>query len=676
MDFDQLQTQLNQLGVTPPDILRASLYLDSLINTRNFLHNQMSNPVPGGLGNNYAFVQQAVRSNSLLNELAEILDWFVSPAIEADLQHAHQIRHNAQALGWTYRDYFDNTILDANAQIYQNNIQGFFGRYPITSEAMQRLTQNFQQNILQACQRIIQDRGDIERLFSDLYIDLSLDYLSKIKSTGSDFHKGGKQVLILTFSKTSYVVNLGDGDLDPVPGELKLVYKPSDLEADCMLAGNSAAVNRVDPAFDIANSLVEIFNNLVENEQQNDSNTPAVKLPTYRILPKNPTSRHQGGYPLPIRDAYGYIEYLSYDLSWTAIEFFSYFPFATSDWLIFRSQDERPIIEKFYRQLGQWIALACSFSILDLHLQNIRCHQYEAYPIDMEISLTKSVAGVGDTILLAPYVGGINGLNVGNSEFVWVVKNSDIKGQAFLDKDYQDDYYQNRLYKQTYRGRVLVQINKFYLLQGFQIAMNLLRSGQQNNYFVAWFDRLNNVLVRYLPYATSEFQAIRNQIYIDAVLETNGNPVPLIPKIIEMLRQKITTNFNNYNLPSNPNFLALQPNVSSADYENSDIPVFYHRIGSQDIVNSQGQIVNIPAQIDIYDMQNYPNVIQGNVNIGRAEFFQNLPTQANVKQGQIDILIGDTFDERLRFISRFQQLKNSICEALNIQIFPDDFIVF
>jgi hypothetical protein len=289
--------------------------------------------------------------------------------------------------------------------------------------------------------------------------------------------------------------------------------------------------------------------------------------------------------------------------------------------------------------LGQWIALACSFSILDLHLQNIRCHQYEAYPIDMEISLTKSVAGVGDTILLAPYVGGINGLNVGNSEFVWVVKNSDIKGQAFLDKDYQDDYYQNRLYKQTYRGRVLVQINKFYLLQGFQIAMNLLRSGQQNNYFVAWFDRLNNVLVRYLPYATSEFQAIRNQIYIDAVLETNGNPVPLIPKIIEMLRQKITTNFNNYNLPSNPNFLALQPNVSSADYENSDIPVFYHRIGSQDIVNSQGQIVNIPAQIDIYDMQNYPNVIQGNVNIGRAEFFQNLPTQANVKQGQIDILI-------------------------------------
>jgi hypothetical protein len=443
MDFDQLQTQLNQLDVTPPDILRASLYFDRLTDTQDFLRNQMANPDPGGLGNNYAFVREAVRSNSLLNELAEILDWFVSPAIKADLKHAHQIRSDAQESGWTYRDYFENTILNANAQIYQNNIQGFFGRYPITSEAMQRLTQNFQQNILQACQRIIQDRGDIERLFSDLYIDLSLDYLSKIKSTGSDFHKGGKQVLILTFSKTSYVVTQ-DGDLAPVPGELKLVYKPSDLEADCMLAGNSAAVNRVDPAFDMVNSLVEIFNNLVENDQQNNPNTPAVKLPTYRILPKNPTSRHQGDYPLPIRDAYGYIEYLSHDLSWTAIEFFGYFPFATSDWLIFRSENERPIIEKFYRQLGQWIALACSFSILDLHCENIRCHQYEAYPIDMEVSLTQSVESVTSTALLGSSVGGINGLNVEGSEFVWVVKEENNPGKSYLDEnDYQDNYSQN-----------------------------------------------------------------------------------------------------------------------------------------------------------------------------------------------------------------------------------------
>ena len=69
---------------------------------------------------------------------------------------------------------------------------------------------------------------------------------------------------------------------------------------------------------------------------------------------------------------------------------------------------------------------------------------------------------------------------------------------------------------------------------------------------------------------------------------------------------------------------------SGPDYRNLDIPVFYHRIGTQDIVNSRGAQVLFPPNVPIDSPH---GTINAPVQVGRATFFPNQPTQANVNQG-------------------------------------------
>ena len=66
--------------------------------------------------------------------------------------------------------------------------------------------------------------------------------LKKIKTTGNDFHKGGKQVLILTFQLAGPAAG---GAGKPELG--RVVYKPSAVEIDCRIVGDSATVNKVSP---------------------------------------------------------------------------------------------------------------------------------------------------------------------------------------------------------------------------------------------------------------------------------------------------------------------------------------------------------------------------------------------------------------------------------------------
>jgi hypothetical protein len=106
MDFDQLIADLGQLGVSPIDPLRASLYIDYLNQARTHFFVTLSGPLPGGLGGDYAFARKALCNPKLLKELADILDYYVSPAIEAEMTAGPN-----GAL--TYRQYFDNVILDA-----------------------------------------------------------------------------------------------------------------------------------------------------------------------------------------------------------------------------------------------------------------------------------------------------------------------------------------------------------------------------------------------------------------------------------------------------------------------------------------------------------------------------------------------------------------------------------
>src|SRR6516164_8748992 len=186
MHFEELIRQLKTLGVKPKDNLRASLYIDYLEQLEKHFRTPLENDFKD---EKYAFVQKAVTSANLLNELAEVLDFFVAPAVAADLKRAYP---PAGPMRYTYREYFDLAILHQGPTTYRDNLKRFRKMYPITDHALNRLCNNFRNNIVEMCDRVFADRELLIEFYKDLYNNsLNINFLAKIQSTGSDFHKGG-----------------------------------------------------------------------------------------------------------------------------------------------------------------------------------------------------------------------------------------------------------------------------------------------------------------------------------------------------------------------------------------------------------------------------------------------------------------------------------------------------
>jgi hypothetical protein len=188
--------------------------------------------------------------------------------------------------------------------------------------------------------------------------------------------------------------------------------------------------------------------------------------------------------------------------------------------------------------------------------------------------------------------------------------------------------------------------------------MAVLQACQQNNEFQVWFARLNNVIVRYLPYATPEFKAIRTSIFITQ-LDGNNPGAALNPTQDAVLRNVLTQKYNGFqqagNPAADPRFLSLDQAVSGPDYLNLDIPVFYHRIGTIEIVDSRGALVPIPPTVIIDAPGVNPNPPTQPADVAppsppgvlnRNTYFANQPTQTIVDQGQVQILGGGGFAAR------------------------------
>src|SRR6185369_6718370 len=111
MNPADLQTELDRLGVTPPDNpLRSCLYLRQIQDTYTFFHTTLSQPIAnGGLGTDaYDFVERAVKDPELLNALCKALDDIVCPAINAHLR-----TNNNNRLP-NFQTYYVNNFLNAN----------------------------------------------------------------------------------------------------------------------------------------------------------------------------------------------------------------------------------------------------------------------------------------------------------------------------------------------------------------------------------------------------------------------------------------------------------------------------------------------------------------------------------------------------------------------------------
>ena len=621
MNATELQNELNRLGVTPPSVLRASLYLGELQATYDYFKTGLTSM----LGSNYGLVKTAVQNPELLNTLAKVLDHYVAQAVQADLASARV----AGARPQSFSDYYDQFVFTG---VFSTNVNTFYGFFPVTAHMVQQAATNFRSNIRQACTRTISDWEVIEKTF--LPATQKLAGLTRIKSSGSDFHKGGQQVLLLTFEKLVYVMDSDDGHLQSF--DFNLVYKPSDLEADCLLAGNSATVNAVHRNFQ-QQSLFEFLNGLVTAKKLTTPLLQLEQLPTYKILPMvyGSTLTAAASGKLPIRTCYGYLEFLKHDHYDGLLSALGLYLGGHSDFKIFYSSDKDAICRKFYRIIGQLTAVACTFSIIDLHVENLIVKDYLPHAIDMEISLTEEITDVDNTSLFTSNgKGGVNGL-LGGNKITW--NEAVTSGQLRIDDASNSDFEQNRLWMVKASQPIDPADYAGYTCSGMRDMLSLMGDAHTAHKFDSWLARMTNVVVRYLPLGTLDFTSILNSM----VNRSNCRNANKIQEIIAYWMSVLYDRWTNDTSGSRvPNFAALQNAFVRNDYANGDIPIFYHRISTSppaglNIMDSDGNQVTIPVQVDTLDQSN--QIQAQNVAVGRTTFFSQSPITGRVRP-QIDEL--------------------------------------
>ncbi len=589
-------------------------------------------------------IDGALRDARLLSSLAQVLDTYVAIGVSRDLGKWRNRVFSGRAveppndvgflvndpdrdgepqgenqLRTWYQEYFERFI-NADPVTEQgfeatSGIHAFFRRYPLIEHAVKTCTKNFVENIRLACERVCEDAwpargaGVIGSVFFE---GVEPTCLARIVASGSDTHKGGKQVLFLTFT-------IRDRDE-------KLVYKPSDIEMDYRLIGDTTII-RKDAAYGLGhhNSLAELVNQHLISDGHTD-----YQLPTYRILPRNPGSElpEDENHSMPIRNSYGYITYLSHEpapgnmamqmgapVGWVQGQ--------VSDWVTENEQD----VKKFFSIWGGFLAIAYLVSLSDLHQENVIVHNKQPYLIDLENAFCTKMSSLKGT-------GTQDALN----------KSSSLKAAWFDSRDNQTANFKFKNMRQDQRcneasnNRIWLFSSPWYsndpriircqagdyideIRKGYVWVMEVLVRYRVD--IASWLANIENVIARFVPTPTRDYYAhlfldefgangiyaacshrapniAPGERYPDQTYFMNANDTDItagwaFKRWVSNALRTFNNNENNIrDLPTPPPLYALETRKHNfRDLLNCDIPAYSHRLNSLELVNSLGEIVNI-----------------------------------------------------------------------------------
>ena len=619
----------------------------------------------------------------LLNQLAGDLDTWVALGVAADLNWPQTMGNLNQAQIKFLKDMQDNMNAGLQGVRYGNYFSGqnpgsspanFFARHPGIELVLNKIRDYSTRNLRECCERLIANWGDITNAFFPGKILLEL---AKITLTGSDYHKGGKQVLILTFNTKSWddprrqvAGCLGTrlvGD-DPVE-QRRLVYKPTDLDVDCRLLGKTAifhGASQVRPN----GYQIPLHGSLLEKIQQKlQACGNHLTLPTYKILPYH---AHTAPPPAPgFRDPYGYIEYLTFKpeppahaegandteemirVATKHIRKHGGMIGTSSDYIL--SPEGVPAaaarrIENYFRTYGRLMAVCHTFCISDMHFENVRVHEGVPHLIDVEDCLKWPIAKLQDIGMiyrggpLADYAnrcrGGGNKLRVMNDKtdqitVGWAPDEGWIACQAY-------EYAQNPATNHWQVSKVNREYFTSYvrhIVTGFAEVMEAIAANQAD--FLGLVDDMQQSYARFVPVPTTSYyhrlvawhlyprnRRVTKRGEFDRACsgpacggpgvgcahcnvahnDQGREPLPS-PEFVavrdalahwadEAKGPRITkfTLANNWPYDAwshHASFLLACGDHDFADYANFDIPAYYHRLGSQDLSNSQGNQVSV-----------------------------------------------------------------------------------
>jgi hypothetical protein len=518
------------------------------------------------------------------------------------------------------RRYFDWYIDVGDVGDGRTGVKAFLDRYPLLKYAIDTVTDHHQKNVALACGRVKADWDKIKDAFFPPGETMSR--LSKIQTTGNDFHKGGKQVLILSFSLA----------MSNDPG--RVVYKPSSVEIDCRIVGNSAVVNRCQPqGYTQPTSLTELLNRYSRRRLLPGGLASAL-LPTYTVLPYNRDS---------VTGAYGYIEFLAREpvveapftdlkdllekeaakvASLTATDV------RNSDWVVADAASERV----FSHQAGRLMAMVYALSLFDLHVQNVIVHKKSPCLIDLEEALKLPMTTVGDTGL-GP------ALNTQFDPESKVLEMKDTQGglpRAEWGSSPAGKPATSRLYRWTREGEPGILVNsegenRLWQMRGVIDGVRTLADPNCNAEVQKWVKSLDTTIARFVSVGTREYATDGRDLF-QKCCETSIDPRAMSDfdfgeiAYTEVDKQtKVKT--KKYFFPNqvakrrkswegeryerykdrppllhawraHPFFALEHPDHVWRDYLNCDVPSFYHRLGSLELLNSAGAPVNVTRAVD------------------------------------------------------------------------------
>lgn len=530
-----------------------------------------------------------------------------------------------------------------------------------------KTTGHFINNIRNCSNRIFAHWGALNEAFSPVmpwmpaHNPPTFEHVEALIPTGSDYHKGGQQVVLVDFGlcpgcvgptkRTNLSRNygwryrlarnlgananvLGRGEY----GVERVVYKPGDLELDCRILGDSAVVNAIAPSgYNQAQSLFELFNaNLGEPVER--------QLPNYVILPYNPGSllpginwgAAHGAVATNIRHSYGFSQFLTHtpdaegDLGAPALPNMGQLRNKLRDYGKPNWQADNDYIStdpahpvNFYYVWGQIMAIASTFSLSDLHRQNTIVHRHpyprnapayphawspKPHPIDVEDGFkwpmsSLEMTGIPNSNLLksveTEVKAGVVNEGTVNITVNWVDEPWELtKNQAFNF---------NPANNQLYHLKPNV-VHKRAMCEGFLKAMEAMRGAAFNGACQNWVNTLTNTLTRFVIVATADFYK-QMFMFRTGFMTMPGTPatMQLVPMMLQSREMRIRLTRSDWNLKiALPNMTAWQGHPVIAiehdhhnffDFNNLDIPFYMRRLGNSELLNSQGQRVIVNACI-------------------------------------------------------------------------------
>lgn len=577
------------LRIEVPEAWRAETYLPALENARlTFEAYGIRNPR----------VAQALRDAVLIERLAIVLDDYVAPCVVADVNAFAETHFPGQNITETTYLQYIGTCLQGDADPYRPSavsvaaaptacawvgIESLYGRYPLMRYMISTMATQYVNAVLRCCDRLLEDWVDIGTFF----FNIGLTALTDIRGTGSDFHKGGQQVLLLTLRDTAAALH-------------ELVYKPGDVERDFRIVGDTQALGAaignlpavaakgVTPA-NLLNNLGGSLMEMVEALAAQDQVT--IPVTKYKILPVNPgtslLAQANGGYD--IRQSYGWIEFLSS---------------TPQD----RDCPDQVTLFQYYQVYGAMVALAYVFQITDMHQENVIIHQQRPYFIDLEMAYSGILPGPGATSLGTAY-----------NRFTSPVLRRTVAGwnrpQLSYDLPGTSEPTKNRPYLagQAYTPQS-ADANRVMAL--FSRTIDLIL--RHVNQFDGWLVAASRVIARLVPFSTSELfvrlRAIHNpSSYIPAfrpdevrirTLDLTQN-APIDEGSVAGWGDQFVASTNAVGTPLDlaldyyrmqPRFAFWQHAQTADDFKHGDIPVFYQKSNTGLALDSRGN--PIPVDFD------------------------------------------------------------------------------